>query len=301
MDKIKFSEEVYTPDLAKKILEEQNLYNRAVCESRVRFYAEQYRNKTFLQNGETIKFSICPKTGKEILLDGQHRLRAVISSKITMTFLTARNVDFNSFTTIDKGLKRSASNDLYIKAKLNGTSLSANCSITLSGGIGYLLSYEKHGVFLDKSSTLYGKVVFQSPKQTVEIQAFYDKNEAILLDILCFMRAVKNRKKAKIVPDSVFLACAYLQFKKNKDIAIAFWEQLYEKEMIAHDLRINALRDICVSSYQIHKAENKNIRSCRSFQILRAVVVCWNSIVDNRQYATTKGITSHYGDDLVIK
>lgn len=105
-----FVEEVeITPELAKKWL---NLMapNRTVSQSRVTQWAARLEKfGKFPQTGDTIKFDISGR-----LVDGQHRLMAIIESGVTVRALVARNVPLEDVATIDTGKSRSHADVLEI-------------------------------------------------------------------------------------------------------------------------------------------------------------------------------------------
>jgi hypothetical protein len=89
-----------TPDMAKVMLG-TNTMNRVLRPRRVRLYAEQMRRGQWQATGEAIKFA---KDGT--LLDGQHRLQAVIESGTAIEVLVVRELDLSTFKVIDSGLTR---------------------------------------------------------------------------------------------------------------------------------------------------------------------------------------------------
>jgi hypothetical protein len=96
-----------TPKLAAEWLD-RNTNNRHIKETNLESITEHMLNDTFQSlNGDTIKFS---KTGK--LLDGQHRLQAVVDTGKTYDFIIVEGVDDAAFTTLDIGVKRRI-NDMF--------------------------------------------------------------------------------------------------------------------------------------------------------------------------------------------
>src|SRR6185503_5365241 len=63
-------------------------------------------------NGETVKFS---KEG--FLLDGQHRLKAIIDSGTTQTLIVVYGLDMKSQATIDRNIVRKFSDTLRMEYK----------------------------------------------------------------------------------------------------------------------------------------------------------------------------------------
>lgn len=79
-EKITAKVETITPDIAKTMLGE-NVNNRRISHDNVNMFAREMRNGEWRFNGEAIKFS---KDGR--LLDGQHRLLAVIAALTIKTW-----------------------------------------------------------------------------------------------------------------------------------------------------------------------------------------------------------------------
>ena len=91
-----------TPELASHYLS-NNPSNRPMSKSRVEVFAGMMASGQWLLNGETIVIS---QTGK--LLDGQHRLSAVMKYNGPVLMLVATGAPDAAFATIDIGAKRSA-------------------------------------------------------------------------------------------------------------------------------------------------------------------------------------------------
>lgn len=97
-----------TPKEAKKWLED-NDNNRKLSARIVSRYAAEMAAGTWEANGETLKFDQDWK-----LLDGQHRLAAIVESGKTQEMLLAINVSRDAFKTIDTGRRRSSGDVLGI-------------------------------------------------------------------------------------------------------------------------------------------------------------------------------------------
>lgn len=97
-----------TPALAEAWLK-KNINNRDVSETHVKRLAAEMREGNWKCNGETIKFAI----GGE-LLDGQHRLTAIVRSRTTQRILIVRGLSKDAFDTIDIGRRRSNSDAMKV-------------------------------------------------------------------------------------------------------------------------------------------------------------------------------------------
>ena len=95
--------ETITPEIAQKILDEQNPNNyRNLKPAVVAMYAKDMKEGKWIKNGDCIRFD---QNG--VLLDGQHRLRAIVESGIPQDFVIVEDVPSEGVKTIDIGHKRS--------------------------------------------------------------------------------------------------------------------------------------------------------------------------------------------------
>lgn len=105
-----------TPDMAAEMLE-KNTLNRNLSYSVVSKYAQVMKYGRWKTNGSTIVFA---EDGT--LLDGQHRLWAVIEANRPVQFLIVRNAEKDSILTLDTGKTRNSQNILQMeKSKHSGT------------------------------------------------------------------------------------------------------------------------------------------------------------------------------------
>lgn len=96
-----------------------NTHNRPISEAVVRKYAQDMAAGAWRPNGATLVIS---RTHR--LLDGQHRLHAIVRAGVTLKLLIAYDADDEVFTTIDNGKARSAG-DVVALAGMKNSSLLA--------------------------------------------------------------------------------------------------------------------------------------------------------------------------------
>lgn len=84
-------------------------YNRVIRQQRVETYARDMRNGNWTLNPQPIVFDT-----DGLLADGHHRLRAVILSQTTQTFLVVRDLPREYLKNLDCGAPRSPSDRLVI-------------------------------------------------------------------------------------------------------------------------------------------------------------------------------------------
>lgn len=116
---VQFKEQFITPELAKDLLV-SNTDNRPIKLKIVDRYANDIKYDRWKENtGETIKIS---ESGR--ILDGQHRLHAIIKAGTGVKFHLATGLNDSVFDVIDTGNNRSNSDIFHISGALNATALS---------------------------------------------------------------------------------------------------------------------------------------------------------------------------------
>lgn len=91
-----------TPLKAQEFLKRNIENNRSINLRYVSNYAEEMASDKWVFNGDTIRFD---KDGN--LIDGQHRLMAIVKSGATIPCLVVTNLEKHALSTIDVGRKRS--------------------------------------------------------------------------------------------------------------------------------------------------------------------------------------------------
>lgn len=89
-----------------------NVNNRPISNSLVKQYAKEMKNGTWRLTHQGIAFS-----ADGILLDGQHRLLAIIESKVAVAMVVSRGVDNRAQLVMDDHKKRSAGDALSLVRK----------------------------------------------------------------------------------------------------------------------------------------------------------------------------------------
>lgn len=142
-----------TPTIAEKYMK-KNTGNRPFNEHLASHYATAMARNEWRVNGESVKIG---KSGK--LLDGQHRLAAVLKCGLSVPMLVVQDVDDDVFDTIDTGKKRSGADVLAIAGFKNATSLSsaARWGVVLEKGSGKYGTITNHQLleFIEQNPTLH--------------------------------------------------------------------------------------------------------------------------------------------------
>lgn len=108
-----------TPALAKEWIR-TNTHNRNLRERVVNGYANDMIAGHWVEDGQSIKFSI-----SGVLLDGQHRLTAIVQSGITVRMLVVNGLPEATQDTMDTGAKRTLADVLKLRGETNFTALAS--------------------------------------------------------------------------------------------------------------------------------------------------------------------------------
>jgi hypothetical protein len=161
--------ETITPKLAEKWMA-ANTGNRPLRRALVGRYAEVIRRGQWELNGESIKFD---EDGK--LLDGQHRLAAIVEANKAVKSYIVRDLPRKVFDTLDNGEKRTGADVFSLRGEKNGA--------TLASAIRLLLVYKEYGGFQRNQKT-----AFITTRDLIEGVEKYPK----LRESVDFIRSYRN-------------------------------------------------------------------------------------------------------------
>lgn len=108
-----------SPDMAEDMLK-NNSSNRPISKRMVTRFVKEIQSDNWKMTGDTIKLS---KQGR--IIDGQHRLQAIVIAKVPVTTMVAYDVEDNCFEVIDTGKRRSQADVLSIDGHKNSMILSS--------------------------------------------------------------------------------------------------------------------------------------------------------------------------------
>lgn len=213
--------EAITPEAAKALLK-TNVSNRKLVERTINLYALDMQNGDWDgENGEAIKVAI-----DGTLLDGQHRLEAVVKAGVTVELLVVRGLARKAQETMDVGRKRSASDTFLLRGEANTTALSAIL---------------RRVVLWDK-----GDRKFREPVTLAEMSAKLEAYPGLRrsADVAC-----RTNRAFKYLPTSSIGVAHHLTMQINGELAPWFFERIADGADLhtGHPvlvLRDRALRDV---------------------------------------------------------
>jgi hypothetical protein len=159
----------FGPDDAKRILAESQ-YQRRHSPGTVSKYARDMKTGKWEFNGAPIRYN-GEGEGHAELLDGQHRLRALIEANMVMPFVVLVGIGKSSLRTMDDGKFRTLGNKFYIDGE--------KAPDVLASMIQFLALYRAKGKFVGPS--------FTSPEYYDVLKAEGDAARPLAKDYKCKM------------------------------------------------------------------------------------------------------------------
>lgn len=120
MSTIDMKIEKISPSKAATLLK-GNTSNRSIRPGVVKKYARDMKSGNWLESGDPIRLN-----GDGTLLDGQHRLSAIIESGVTQKVVVIRGLKKESMLAMDTGAKRSFADVLRLEGYKNVTAIAAS-------------------------------------------------------------------------------------------------------------------------------------------------------------------------------
>lgn len=235
------------PVMAKEWLENHNPKNRPLTPSTVKKYAGAIKGDEWKMNGEPIVFD---REGN--LLNGQHRLSAVVEADKPIWALTVRGVDPSVFDTYDVGKRRSAGDILGISGDFPDTE-------HLAAALGLIGSYFKHQIKGNRWEGISNNHIVAAMAQDQGV-----------LQSLEFCKPWK-RNRAISLPWANLIALHYLFAKaSNRTMADAFVKGIMDGVDLHEDSPIFVVRQRFLKAKKLERAE-------KVIYLIRA----WNSFVTN--------------------
>lgn len=232
--------QVITPLLAQKMLDRSDFKNRTLKPSVVRRYAADMLLGRWKENGESI---VVDEFGS--VIDGQHRLRALISSEKSLGFIVVQGVSRNAFDTLDIGKNRSAADTLQVSGLKDCKNLAAVLRI--------ISDYKSNGdlAFTRKASS--------DPTHSFDVRKALGEHP-LAVDSNAFCHA--NRRYSALRPRAIISTFHYLFGEKDSDTRDEFFERLLKMDFRGIDCPVKALTSVHQNSDTVKSmAVNRVVRA----------------------------------------
>lgn len=241
-----------TPTIAADWLEKHNTHNRDESQNRVDIYARDMEQGRWQFNGESIQFDI-----HGTLMNGQHRLRAIMQSGQAQKFNIVTGVDSASQITMDQGTRRTPAEQMAVAdIKVDGTTASA---IRI-----YMRWY---------AGRLFGDVV-ANKVSTTEIVEWAQSNPQVIENIRNIRAQLGNKRIVGVTP-ALTLAIALRFHTIDHEDADEFFHQLKTMEDVPAKSPVSALWK------KLDRARDSRIRYTER-DLIAFFVVAWNAFREQR-------------------
>jgi hypothetical protein len=226
-----------TPSLAREYLE-RNPRNRKVSKALIGKLVQEIKNGKWKVNGDCIRFD-----EEDNLLDGQHRLIAIVKSGVPVQSFATWGLSSDVFNTIDVGKRRSGADTLTCRGEKNAVALAS-----------MLILIEKY-----KS----GKPQVTYRPDNIEMEELYEKYPGAA-SFISFDKRVKA-----IAPESVINACSYLFSEKDSELATWFFDSL------ASGIGLNIGEPVYTLRERLISEKNKRLKKDQSYY-MAFFIIAWN-------------------------
>ena len=203
-----------TPELAESWLS-RNPNNRNIRKAVVDGYARDMEAGSWALNGETVKFSV----GNH-LLDGQHRLSAIILAGTSVPMVVVRGLPEDVMQTVDAGAKRSYSDALKLMGEENTSTLAA---------------VARRAVMWERGMKTNTGAIRPTP---LEMTDFLERHPEVRTSADLAARLASRES----LPASVYGLCHYLIAKLDTDDASHFLKRVADGDEIPRTHPIGQLR-----------------------------------------------------------
>jgi hypothetical protein len=251
---------VVTPEVAEILLGfrpsiENDIYQqRRVRTQHVDFLAREMRAGRWADLGEPLMFDINKK-----LVDGQHRLLAVIKSGVTIEFYVKDGIKIEDYVKINVGKARSTSDVL--------TGKGFNNPQILSGAVTILWRYELNAM---KSSST------PSPAEVIE---FVSVNNGVF-DSIRIIRTLseKNAFMSRVKAAAMHYAFSCIE----PQLANTFFTLLFTGENLSTGSPILLLRNRLIENSRSKKTKMRGV------EVLALIVIAWNCFLRGQKLSCLK-------------
>lgn len=214
---------IITPALAAKYLE-RNLENINVSEKHVLFLSGQMQTGKWKITGDAIKFG---RSGK--LIDGQHRLLAIIKSGKSFKYPVITGLPDDAFEVMDTGKNRNASDILSLKGVTNSSHVATMAK--------FVMNFENGKFFAPHRTN-------RDHKCTNSDVLHFASSHPEIAEIVTYCAAAYN--KFRVISPGVLAGLYYLFCKKNQFKCDDFFDQYSTGLNLTNDNPIYLLREVLI-------------------------------------------------------
>jgi hypothetical protein len=260
------------PEIASELLEMNTYRNRNLSDPVVKRYAQLMVSGEWQYNGDVIRIA---QTG--VLIDGQHRLAAVIKSGTSQQFNIQTGLPESVFDLIDLGKNRTAGDILTIHGMDYGGKISSAVRIIIEY---YKMKINKTGKLENVGASRRERAERITHHQILD---WIIKHEAE--ETLQNYATIAGRfyGRFKVVGAPTYLAFLYIFGNKDRDGAMLFFDMLSSGEDISSTKwsMIYLLRQRLITSMTVRKTSENITRVAQDRWAL--IVKAWNLFREGKE------------------
>jgi hypothetical protein len=164
-----------TPTIAENMLQKNDM-NTRIRVPIVNEYARQMTMGIWEEDtGDPIRFA-----SDGSLLDGQHRLLALIKAKVSLSFLIITDLEKTIFPVLGTGYKRTMGDVLYIAGNSHSTAIAAGIKRYFNLKRNVIISYDIRGISTIEILNIYKSKPEFWNSSVLLARSWYDKSQSIL-------------------------------------------------------------------------------------------------------------------------
>lgn len=261
---IQTSIETITPELAKQYLANNHLNQRNITNSHVIHLSQQMKAGQWMMTGESIVFD---SSGN--LLDGQHRLTAVIMAGTGVPFMVVRGINTEAFKAMGRGKIRSNGNVFAIHGVSNFNIAASATAGVLNYRRAMQVPIKKDGKIIGYGGSLNSYIRASSTDMIEE----YDKHVEEYQHAIRIANLCKNNIGPAAV--STVAALALIDSNHGIDEVATFWDSFRTGANLSEGDPILTLRNRIADNM-------KSKAKLTSNSIIVLMIKAWNCYVQNK-------------------
>ena len=260
-----------TPALAREWLASNEARQRKILALKLTHYVEQMKEGRWMENGESIIFD-----KQEKLIDGQHRLRSIAMSGVTVDMVVVTDVDPNNFSSIDTGNTRTGKSIMEMYGNKNAALLAALLRL--------IAIYKNSHIWPGQQGSVTSRLV-TNDQLTLTMEEEGDTQE------ICKI-ITKYTDSMKIMAPSLLSFLCWLVGKRNRELAIKFISLIGSGENLPCTSPIMILRKKMIES-----KSNMTYSTVAKWAFLAKT---WNAFVNDDKKLMLRWSSAESIPDLII-
>jgi hypothetical protein len=262
---------VITPTEAARILRVNNPKNRNIQVDRVGRYALEMQAGKWTENGDPVRFD---SDGN--LIDGQHRLSAVVLASMQQSFLVVSNVEHDAIYTIDTGKTRNAGDILAIDG-----GVATKRAQTFAAALKNFAYYSSNG-----------RLVSKVRMTNAQVSAAYTKHETLICETADWLLPMLDGN-IPLLPRGQMLSLAMIFMSVDEQDAHDFMYSVITGSNLPEQSPEKNLRDVLL------RLKSRTIKKTNE-EKMNTFIKAWNGYRGGRTQKSSHAVVWRTGDSPAV-